>query len=383
MSRSLALDVFRGLTVALMILVNNPGTWSHIYDPFEHAQWHGLTPTDLVFPFFLFAVGNAQSLVFPKIFEVNTPKFFFKKIWRRTFIIFTIGFLLNWFPFFTWVGDDLVPRSWTWVNDQGYVVGIRIMGVLQRIALAYGLSATIIYFFPKKVLSIGISILVSYWILCIIFGTGDVYGLEGFFGTHIDRYIFGPIHLYQGEGVAFDPEGLMSTLPAVAQVMFGYWIGRILVAFNPRRTMKALLKRATIFCFIGILISFFHPINKKIWTSSYVFVSTGLGIYLLAALVFFLDRKNIGRKVSYLFEAYGKNPLFIFVLSGLIPKSLSLLRIPYEGQILNPLKWFYQSICSKFPGPPENGSLLYAILLVIFYGLIASYLDNKKTYIKV
>lgn len=383
MNRSLSLDVFRGLTVALMILVNNPGSWSYIYDPFEHAAWHGLTPTDLVFPFFLFAVGNAQSLVFPKFFEQNTRKFFFKKVWKRTAIIFAIGFFLNWFPFYTWVGDDLIPRSWTWFNAEGKEVGIRVMGVLQRIALAYGLSATLIYYFPKKVLTIGISILILYWGMCVLLGTGDVYSIEGFFGTNIDRNIFGYVHLYQGEGLAFDPEGLMSTIPAVAQVMFGYWIGRILVAFNPRRTLKALLKRGTIFTLVGLLISFSNPINKKIWTSSYVFITTGLGILLLALLVYLLDRKKIGMKASYLFQAYGRNPLFIFVLSALVPKSMSLIRIHYQDKILTPLQWFYEAVCSKFPGPPENGSLLYAILLVIAYGLIAVYLDKNKTYIKV
>lgn len=383
MNRSLALDVFRGFTVALMILVNNPGTWSHIFDPLEHAAWHGLTPTDLVFPFFLFAVGNAQSLVFPKFFELNTKKFFFKKVWKRTLIIFSIGFFLNWFPFFTWVSDDLVPRSWTWFNAEGKEVGIRVMGVLQRIAIAYGLSATLIYFFPKKVLSIGLGLLVFYWGLCVLLGSGDVYSLEGFFGTNIDRMIFGSVHLYQGEGVAFDPEGLMSTIPVVAQVIFGYWIGRILVAFNPRRTLKALIKRGTIFTLLGLLLSLTHPLNKKIWTSSYVLVTTGLGILILALAVYCLDRKKIGIKLSYLFQAYGRNPLFIFVLSALIPKSMSLIRIPNQEKLLTPLQWFYESVCAKFPGLPEYGSLLYAIVLVIFYGLIAVYLDKKKTYIKV
>lgn len=383
MTRSLALDVFRGLTVALMILVNNPGTWVHIYDPLEHASWHGLTPTDLVFPFFLFAVGNAQSLVFPKIFEQNTPSYFFKKVWRRSFIIFGIGFFLNWFPFFLWVGDDLNLRTWTWINSEGTVTGIRVMGVLQRIALAYGFSATLIYLFPKKILTLSIGILLSYVGLCVLFGTGDIYSLEGWFGTRIDRMIFGPVHLYQGEGVAFDPEGLMSTIPATVQVMLGYWIGRILVAFNPRRTMKALMKRASLLLIGGYLLSFVHPINKKIWTASYVAVTTALAIFLLAALVYLFDRKKLGLKASYFFEAFGKNPLFIFVLSGLIPKAMSLVRIPSGVKFLTPLQWFYKSVCSNFPGPPENGSLLYALILVAFYGVLAIWLDKKKTYFKV
>ncbi len=383
MNRSLALDVFRGLTVALMILVNNPGTWSHIYAPFEHAAWHGLTPTDLVFPFFLFAVGNAQSLVLPRIWESNTKNYFLKKVWKRTLFIFGIGFFLNWYPFFTWINDDLKLRTWTWLNADGVEVGIRFLGVLQRIALAYGISAMLEFLFPKKVLTVSLALLALYWGMCVLFGTGDVYSLEGFFGTNVDRMILTPVHLYQGEGVAFDPEGLISTIPAVAQVMLGYWVGRILVAFNPRRTMKALLKRGVNLLILGILISPINPINKKIWTTSYVLVTTGLAILLLAGLVYFLDRKKVGTQAAYFFEAFGKNPLFIFVLSALIPKTMSLIRIPYLDKFLTPLQWFYESICSKFPGPPENGSLLYAILLVGLYGALAIWLDKRKLYFKV
>lgn len=374
MNRSLALDVFRGLTVALMILVNNPGTWSFIYDPFEHAAWHGLTPTDLVFPFFLFAVGNAQSLVFPRIWENNTKEYFFKKVWKRTLFIFLIGLFLNWYPFFKWTDDELVFKSFE---------NLRFLGVLQRIALAYGFSAMFEYFFPKKILSVSLILLGVYWGMCVLFGTGDVYSLEGFFGTAVDRTLLSPSHLYQGEGVAFDPEGLMSTIPAIAQVMLGYWVGRILVAFNPRRTMKALAKRGANLLMLGFLISPINPINKKIWTSSYVLVTTGLAILILAGLVYFLDRKKVGVKASYFFEAFGKNPLFIFVLSGLIPKTMSLIRIPYSDKFLTPLQWFYEVVCSKIPGPPENGSLAYAVLLVGFYGALAIYLDKRKLYFKV
>lgn len=366
-----------------MILVNNPGTWSHIYAPFEHAAWHGLTPTDLVFPFFLFAVGNAQSLVLPKIVESNTREYFFRKVWRRTLFIFLIGFFLNWFPFAVWIGDELKLKTWVWMNAEGVEVGIRIMGVLQRIALAYGLSAMFIYFFPRKILTISIGLLILYWGLCVILGTGDVYSLEGWFGTGIDRTVLGSVHLYQGEGVAFDPEGIVSTIPATVQVMLGYWIGRILVAFNPRRTMKALIKRATFLTLIGVALHFIHPINKKIWTSSYVLVTSGLAIFLLAFLVLTLDRKKMGIRFFKIFESFGKNPLFIFVLSGLIPKFLSLFRISYNEKFLTPLQFLYETVFSRIPGPPENGSLVYAIAMVSFYALLATWLDNKKLYIKV
>jgi predicted acyltransferase len=383
MKRSLALDVFRGLTVALMILVNNPGSWAAVFDPLGHAKWHGLTFADLVFPFFLFAVGNAQSIVLPRIIEGHTSYYYFKKVWIRTFFIFLIGFFLSWYPFLTWVNNDLQWKGWTWINSEGVLVGIRIMGVLQRIALAYGFSALITSFFPRKILTVTFLVLVIYWTLCIAFGTGDVYGLEGWFGVRIDRLILGESHLYQGEGVPFDPEGLMSTIPAIAQVMLGYWVGRILVAFNPRRTMKALVKRGLILFSLGYLWHFIHPINKKIWTGSYVLVTTGLATLLLALLVKFLDQKQFNWRWTRFFEAFGKNPLFIFVLSGVVPKTLSLIRFQSQGDNSTPLVWIYENAYAHFPGHSGTGSLLFSVTLVCFYGALAMWLDKKSIYFRV
>jgi predicted acyltransferase len=132
--RYYSLDVFRGATVALMILVNNPGSWAHIYSPLEHAPWHGLTPTDLVFPFFLFAVGNAMAFVMPRL-EAAGPAVFWRKVIKRTVLIFAIGLFLNWWPFARWQGDQLLANGWTWINAKGTLTGVRIFGVLQRIAL--------------------------------------------------------------------------------------------------------------------------------------------------------------------------------------------------------------------------------------------------------
>lgn len=383
MNRSLALDVFRGLTVALMILVNNPGTWSHIYAPFEHAAWHGFTPTDLVFPFFLFAVGNAQSIVLPRMWETNSRKFFFQKVGKRTLLIFLIGLFLNWYPFGVWVGEELKLKTWTWLNAEGVEAGVRVLGVLQRIALAYGASAILTYFFPKKVLTVSVILLLVYWGLCVLFGSGDIYSLEGWFGTSVDRLVLGSAHLYQGEGVPFDPEGLMSTIPSIAQVMLGYWAGRILVAYNPTKSVRSLRKRGMILLVIGLALGLVHPINKKIWTSSYVLVTTGLAILLLSVLVWLLDQKNYRGKLTNVFQAFGKNPLFIYVLSGLIPKTMYLIHIPSGDKFLTPLQWFYENVCAKFPGDPKNGSLLYAILFVAFFGMVSIWLDRKKIYIKV
>jgi predicted acyltransferase len=383
MKRSLALDVFRGLTVALMILVNNPGTWSYMYGPFEHAPWHGLTPTDLVFPFFLFAVGNAQALVFPAMWNNHPRKYFLKKLFKRSLIIFLIGLFLNWFPFIMWIGDDLKLKTWIWTNAEGVEVGIRTMGVLQRIGIAYGISGLLAYFFPRKALTVSLALLVIYWFMCVLLGSGDIYSIQGWFGSDFDKALLGSVHLYQGEGMPFDPEGLVSTFPAVAQVLLGFWVGRLLVQYNPRKIFKSLGKRGLILTILGFAWHFIHPINKKIWTGSYVLTTTGIAILILVLLVKFLDEKKYRSKVTYFFEAFGKNPLFIFVLSGLIPRAMALIRIPFQDRIITPLQWFYENVCTLIPGPPENGSLFYSLLFVFFYGLLAIWLDKKKTYIKV
>ena len=212
-----SLDVFRGATVALMILVNNPGSWGHIFSPLEHASWHGCTPTDLVFPFFLFAVGNAMSFVMPKL-EMGTASQFWTKVVKRTLMIFGIGLFLNWSPFVKWSDGVLIFKVWE---------HIRILGVLQRIALCYFFASVIIYYGKSRMgLFIGILILMSYWILNILLGAnGHPYSLSGFFGNAIDQSVLGISHIYKGEGVPFDPEGLVSTFPAIVQIIFGYLVG--------------------------------------------------------------------------------------------------------------------------------------------------------------
>ncbi|TAE08016.1 MAG: DUF1624 domain-containing protein, partial [Bacteroidetes bacterium] len=216
--RYYSLDVFRGATVALMILVNNPGSWSHIYGPLEHAPWHGCTPTDLVFPFFLFAVGNAMSFVMPG-FEAKGTSFFLKKVLKRTALIFLIGLLLNWSPFVKWSNDELVFKTWE---------NLRILGVLQRIALCYCAASFLVFFLKTRGAFVASAVLLlGYWFLTLVFAkTADPFSLEGFWGTHVDRYLLGSNHIYKGEGVPFDPEGLVSTVPAIVQVVFGFFVGQ-------------------------------------------------------------------------------------------------------------------------------------------------------------
>jgi predicted acyltransferase len=216
--RYYSLDVFRGATVALMILVNNPGSWGNIYGPLKHAPWHGCTPTDLVFPFFLFAVGNAMAFVMPK-FEAGEASAFWKKITTRTLLIFGIGLFLNWSPFIKWDDSVLVAKKWE---------NVRILGVLQRIALSYFFASIIVYYTKTKgAFVLGGIFLLLYWFITASLGTpGDPYSMVGYFGTGIDKIILGETHMYHGEGVAFDPEGITSTLTGIVQVIFGFLVGQ-------------------------------------------------------------------------------------------------------------------------------------------------------------
>lgn len=221
--RFYSLDVFRGATVALMILVNNPGSWVYAYNTLKHAVWHGCTPTDLVFPFFLFAVGNAMAFVMPKLAAAGNSVFW-KKIVKRTIIIFLIGLFLNWSPFVKWSDDHLVFKHW--VDPHNPANGIRILGVLQRIALCYFFASVIIYYLKTRgAFYVGLLLLLLYWALCFTLGNDDPYSLAGWFGTEVDLKLLRLPHLYKGEGVPFDPEGILSTIPAIVQVIFGYLVG--------------------------------------------------------------------------------------------------------------------------------------------------------------
>jgi len=380
--RYYSLDVFRGATVALMILVNNPGSWSNTFSPLAHASWHGCTPTDLVFPFFLFAVGNAMSFVMPKLQEGDSSEFW-KKVIKRTILIFLIGLFLNWSPFVKWSDTGLVFKPWE---------NVRILGVLQRIALCYFFASVIIYYGKSRMaLFIGMMILVIYWVLSFALGAaGHPYSLSGYFGNAIDFNILGISHIYKGEGVPFDPEGLTSTLPAIVQVIFGFLVGEYIQLKGKNFEMLAkLLLTGVVLVLVGFIWDFSFPINKKIWTSSYVFYTSGLAIVTLSMFIYLLEFNNAKGRWSQFFDVFGKNPLFIFVLSGFLPRVLALLRwvdhIDEKGEPVytNALPWFYQNVCKDVASDLRIGSLLYALCIIAFMGTIAYLLDKKKIYIRV
>lgn len=380
-----SLDVFRGTTVALMILVNNPGSWAHLYPALAHAPWHGVTATDLVFPFFLFAVGNALAIVLPRL---EAPADFWRKVATRTFVIFAIGLALNASPFVRWSAEgELVLRSW----EQ-----LRLMGVLQRIALAFGAAAVIVWLLDRRVhrvLWATAALLLGYWAACHALGRpGDPYSLEGFFGTALDRALLGADHLYRGEGVPFDPEGLASTVPAVAQVLLGWWAGEtVRRARIDAELLVRLFVAGTLLLVLAHLWQLEMPLNKKIWTSSYVLHTSGAALLALAMLLHTIERRGAGRLPMWarLFEVFGRNALFVFVLSGFVPRALALLRwrdgTGADGQApwTSPLPWLYQTVFAGIGSDPRLGSLLFAVANLAVYWWIARMLDRRGLYIRV
>ncbi len=380
--RFYSLDVFRGATVALMILVNNPGSWDHIFPPLEHASWHGCTPTDLVFPFFLFAVGNAMAFVMPKLEEKNI---FWQKVIKRTLLIFAIGLFLNWFPFIKY-------------NDAGNIVGkpfenLRIFGVLQRIALSYFFASVIVHFFKVRgAFVVSVFVLLLYWFLCVAANPADPFSIEGWFGTNIDKSILGEKHMYHGEGIAFDPEGLMSTFASIVQVVLGYLVGNyILQKGKTHEMLNGLFAAACVLIFTGFCWDMVFPINKKIWTSSYTVYTTGLALLVLSLLIYLIEFKNSKGALSRFFDVFGKNALFIFSLSNIIPKLSGLIRVPTtvnavsgKQNYTSVLGWFYEYACKPvFPSEPRIGSLIYALCFIAMMWFFAWFMDKRKIYIRV
>jgi predicted acyltransferase len=394
--RFYSLDVFRGATVCLMILVNNPGSWSNIYAPLEHADWNGVTPTDLVFLFFLFAVGNAMAFVMPRL-QAGGASVFWKKVIKRTLLIFLIGIFLNWMPFVKWDNNTLIFKAWSYIDASGNAQGIRIMGVLQRIALAYFFASVIVYFLKTRGAFVASCVLLlGYWALSVAANPADPFSIYGWFGTDIDRAVLGDAHMYHGEWrngrpVVFDPEGLMSSFGATVQVIFGYFVGDYIIKKGKNAEMiNGLFVAGAVFLFAGYAWDMLFPINKKIWTSSYVVYTTGMAMVILAVMVYLIEIKNHKGWLSKFFDVFGKNPLFIFVLSGFLPRLLGLIRIPSgtnasgKQLYLSPFAWFYEHICKPiFPENLNNGSLLYALCMITFYWLIVYWMDKKKIYIKV
>lgn len=370
LTRFLSLDVLRGLTVALMIVVNTPGSWDHIYAPLQHAAWHGFTPTDLVYPTFLFVVGNALSFSTKKVANISFAQFFLKA-GKRGAIIFIIGVLLNLFPFFDLIDGGIQIKNFA---------EVRIWGVLQRIAVCYVLGAFIIYFFQKtsSILIISVFILLSYWGILYYFGQNNApYSLEGNAVTLLDNFLFNAQNLYQGFGIPFEPEGVLSTWPSIVNVLIGYLIGRYIQQNgNTYATACRIFVSGVILLLLAWLWNNYFPINKPIWTSSYVLYSLGWDFIIIAILIWIIEINNY-KKWTYIFEVLGKNPLFIYILSWILVDICSLI---YIGDI-SLTRLCYQYLNGWLPD--KMASLVYAIVYTILLWGIGYWMDKKKIYIKV
>jgi len=373
-TRFLSLDVFRGLTICFMIIVNTPGSGATPFAPLLHANWHGFTPTDLVFPSFLFVVGNAMSFAMKKYSSIGTSAVL-TKIARRMALIFLLGYLMYWFPFFrlTESGDmTSFPMSET-----------RIWGVLQRIAICYGIASLLVYFFSfRTVILLSILFLVGYWLILLGWGdTADPFSLAGNAGSQLDRFLFGDPHLYHGEGVAFEPEGLLSTLPAIVNVVIGYYAGVFVQqrGKNYESVAKLLLVGGGLIL-AAICWNMVFPINKKLWTSSFVLLTTGIDLAIMAALVYITEiRKWTNSNWTQFFVIPGKNPLFIYLLSELLVISLYMIPIASGGNLFS---WINRNLFQKLI-PGAVGSFLFAISFMMICWSVGWLLDRKKIYVRV
>lgn len=388
--RYVALDVLRGMTVAGMILVNNPGSWSKIFAPLRHAEWHGCTPTDLVFPFFLFIVGAALSFSFAKYGDGIDAKSIGKLI-KRSALIFLTGLLLNAFPFYPTSPDSALSFGENYLN---YIGSIRIMGVLQRIALCYLLGGALALWLRKPgKIAFGMAVLMTIHIaVLVIFGSGDPFSLEGNISGSIDVAIFGDKHVYHGFGKAFDPEGLLGVLSGSATVLLGFTIGGLIrKATNKSDAVAQLYTIGLLSLGAGVVMSIFIPINKPLWTPSYVFYAGGWSILMLALFIYFIDIKG-REKLFFPFKAMGLNPLFAFVMAGVLAKTLGrVIRWTevvvtedntIKESVVSASSWIYRNCCVEVLGHNEFGSLMYALMYVALFLLMAIWLYKKKIIIK-
>ncbi|MCC4213650.1 acyltransferase family protein [Leeuwenhoekiella parthenopeia] len=369
--RFLSLDVFRGLTIALMILVNTPGTGAEMYPYLVHAQWFGFTLADLVFPSFLFAVGNAMSFSMRR-FQEAVPADFWKKVLKRTAIIFLLGFLMYWFPFFEFNDGQLQlsPFSET-----------RVMGVLQRIALCYFFGAVLVRYFSVKAIFIAcIVMLLAYWGILYAFGEpGRELEMATNAAAKFDFTILGEGHIYKKDAIPFDPEGILSTLPSIVNVLAGYLAG----VFIRRKgksfeTIAKLMLAGFIIFALAEWWGLIFPISKKLWTSPFALLTIGLNLSMLAALIFAVELKNI-KFGSDFFNTFGKNPLVIYLFSELFYITLRLIPVN-ENQ--DAFEWVSEEIFQRiFPG--SFGALMTAIVFMLVCWALGYWMDKKKIYVKI
>ena len=383
--RLLSLDVFRGMTVAGMLLVNDPGSWEHIYPPLEHAEWHGWTPTDLIFPFFLFIVGITTQLSLGARRAAGADDAaLMRQIVRRGALIFLFGLLLNWFPFVQW-GEIPGLKDPTVLGRVLYrLEHLRVMGVLQRIGLAYAIAGLLTFRTTlKQQVVILAALLYGYWWAMTLLPVPGTGGVPGLYLLHrpgmtldawLDRVVLTPAHLWVGGGGVRDPEGLLSTLPAVGTAMFGNfagrWIGRRDVPLAER--INGLFAAGALGVAGGLMWNWVFPINKSLWTSSYALFTAGVACVALATCMWAVDARGV-RGWTRPFATYGTNPMIAFVGSGVLARCLySIFHVQLNGQRASLVEAFYETALASWL-EPRNASLAFALLFVGFWYVVLSW----------
>ncbi len=363
-SRSISLDILRGIAVALMIIVNIPGSRSHVYAALKLSAWNGCTPADLVFSFFLFIAGISIWHSMKKYgSELNGRSIL--RISRRVLALFALGLLLEIFPHFRMDYSTL-----------------RIMGVLQFVALACCIASILCLAIRREYLWIAIAaILLLYWGLLAFFGGSDPFTLEGNLVRKIDLALLGRSHMYGGFGMSFEPYGLFSTLPAACTVMIGYYMGD--TAGKTSEGGKTFLKLVFIGLAavgLGLLWGRMFPINRPLWTSSYVLYTAGIAILALSVIYLLADVLKF-RLWGAFFNVFGTNALVCYVLSVIWPVVLLIIRVPWSSQKMTLYGWLYDKVCIPVAGPLA-GSLVFALIQMLIIWIPALILYRKKIMIR-
>jgi predicted acyltransferase len=396
--RLLSLDVFRGLTVAGMLLVNDPGSWANIYPPLEHAAWNGWTPTDLIFPFFLFIAGITTYLsLSSRRARGDDERAIRNQIIRRGALIFLFGLLVNGFPYFTWgeVAGVADPTLLQRITDR--LLHWRIMGVLQRIGVAYLVAAllTLRTSLKQQVVIIA-SLLLGYWLVMTVFpvpGEGTIGALllddpQRTMAAWTDRLVLDwsrwglGNHLWVSS-VTWDPEGILSTVPAIATAMLGNVAGRWIAQRRPLTERLAGLSAAGALAMMaGLMWNWVFPINKSLWTSSYVLFTAGLAALALATVMWIVDFQK-SRGWTKPFVIYGINPIIAFVGSGVMARCIySIFKVTVDGKRIPLQTALYQTLFASWL-TPTNASLAFALAFVLFWYGILYVLYKRNIILKV
>lgn len=373
-----SLDVFRGATIALMILVNNAGDWGATWGPLLHAPWHGWTPTDLVFPFFLFIVGAAIPFALGPRLESASADLsgLHRKIAQRSALLFLLGLALIWFPYFTVVWERA-----------------RIPGVLQRIAIVYLVAAlAYLHLKPRGRAILSVTLLVGYWAAMKLlpvagFATGDL-SPEGNLAFRIDHLVLGP-HIWRYSPGPGDPEGILSTIPAIVSALAGIFAGETLrrnanrnVAHKAPRTLTYLTFTGAFLSLLGLALAPAFPINKNLWSPTYVLFTTGAALLALAATHFVVDVQRI-EAWSRPFAVFGRNAILAYVGSGVLARILTLVKVPSgaDARVVSLQVWLYSRVFAPFlPGPVA--SFGWALACVLLWLGILWRLDRRGIYLR-